>query len=248
MKTKNPKTLKVIAVLLVGIFALVTSSCTTRIPSETHLYSGVSSAQASYNPSEAGRHWVRPQEITYRPLDIVDYTIEVYLSDISIQEAVIFGYPQAGQAASPYVIQAISEAIIESGADGFLLSTYTIESVGSNGKDTAIVSIHGRPLKLVNLGEVKQERADQERFVTRIVVEEDRERGIIKTTTTTTPIAIEGSQGLISLSKGTISRSNSAVEVSTRQEKSTLRKVLLWTGGIVGSALLISAVASASSV
>lgn len=248
MKTKNQKAINGIAVLIVMMISLAASSCATQFPSETNLYSGVSSAQASYNSSEAGRHWVRPQEITYRPLDIVDYTIEVYLSEISIQEAVIFGYPQTGQAASPYVIQAISEAIIESGADGFLLSTYTIESVDSSGKNTAKVSIHGRPLKLVSLGEVKQERADQERFVTSIVVEEDSERGIIKTTTTTTPIALGGSQGLISLSKDTISRGNLGIEVSDKQEKSTLKKVLLWTGGIVGSALLISAVASASSV
>lgn len=240
--------MKVIAVLTVIMLSLLTSGCATQFPTETDLYSGVTSAQATYHSNEAGRHWVRPQEITYRPLDIVDYTIEVYLSEITIQEAVIFGYPLTGQVASPYVIQAISEAIIKSGADGFLLSTYTIKNAERNGKKIATVSLHGRPLKLVSLGEVKQERADQERFVTNVVVEEDSERGIIKTTTTTTPIALGNSQGLISLSKDTISRGSLGIEASGKQEKSVLTKVLLWTGGIVGSALLIGAVASASAI
>ncbi|NCB03323.1 MAG: hypothetical protein EOM67_14390 [Spirochaetia bacterium] len=219
------------------------------MPGDTKLYSGVSSAESSYNGSETGRHWVRPQELTYKPLDIVDYETKVTISKDSIEEAVIFGYPPTGMKASPFVIQAISEAIIKSGADGFLLSTYKIKRIYNYAEDSAVVTIHGRPLKLVNLGEVDQERADRERFITQIVLEEDSGKGITRTITTTTPVVIESFKGFDSLSNSEVSKSNSIISAPKKTSASILGKALLWAGGIVGSILVVgSLVSSASSM
>lgn len=234
------KILTVLAVLLV-VFAF--SGCTTPI-TKTRLYDGVNSAQISYDSQESGTHWIRPQELTYRPLEIVDYETEISLSrHYYIQEAVIFGYPQPGEEASPFITRAISEAIIKHKADGFLLSTYSIEYIDDN-TDTALVLIHGRPLELVNLGEVEIDRADQERFITRIVVEENPDKGTTTTTKTTTPVALQNSQGLLAFPSSDFLQSGSAINVSDEQETSKLGKVLLWTGGIVGSLLVIGAVSS----
>lgn len=199
MKAKQ-NVMKFFLLLIVVILITVLSGCTTSI-ARTKLYTGVSSAQMSYTAVEAGTHWIRPQELTYEPREVVDFETQISLSSNNyIQEAVIFGYPQPGKAANPFITRAISEAIVKYRADGFLVTTYSIEHKDDY-NDSAHVSIHGRPLELVDLGEVAIDRADQERFITRIVVEENPGQDFIKTTTTTTPVALQNLQGLIAFPK-----------------------------------------------
>ena len=154
MNIKNKNVIKFFPVLVIVLLITIFSGCTTSI-ARTKLYDGVTSSQLSYNSSEVGTHWIRPQELTYKPLEIVNYETKISLSrNYYIQEAVIFGYPQPGKEASPFITRAISEAIIKFHADGFLISTYSIEYVDDY-NDTARVLIHGSPLELVNLGEVE---------------------------------------------------------------------------------------------
>jgi hypothetical protein len=233
------------SILVVVILVSVLSGCTTPI-SRTRLYDGVTSAQIMYESNEAGTHWIRPQELTYRPQALVKYETKISLSRHHyIHEAVIFGYPNPGKEASPFVTRAISEAMIKYNADGFLLSTYNIEYIDDY-NDTAHVLIHGRPLELVNLGEVEIERADQERFITRVIVEENSEKGITTTTTTTAPAALQSSQGLIAFSQNDYIQSSYAPQYSPDDGKSSnAGKILAWTGGIILTALVIGAATSA---
>lgn len=101
---------------------------------------------------------------------------------------------------------------------------------------------------MINLGEVGQEIADQERFITNIVVEEDSERGITKRIPTTTFVALKDPVSVSASSSTAMTKGNSAVTISSEKNSSTMKKVLLWTGGIVGAGLVIGALSSFASL
>lgn len=197
MKTKKHNTTKAFFIIaMIIMLSFTVTGCatseygyaTSEPCNENRVLTGVSNVETTDSSVEIGRHWVRPQELTYKPLDIIDYETIITITDLKTQDAVIFGYPKLSEEAGPFVTRAISQAIIETGADGFLLSAFTIEQLEHCNGNTAKVKIHGRPLQMVHLGEVDLERADKERFITTMKVVEDKEKGIIETTTTSTPI------------------------------------------------------------
>jgi len=141
--------------------------------------SGSAGAVASFEAEESGRNWVRPREITYEIGAVQSFSEEFDLEANQLRETRVFGYPQPGQAANPYVSLAAARAVAELEADGILITNYTVTH-DSRGR-TAAVTLQGRPLRLVDLGVVDPGRADRERFV--VTVTEDPETGEIVTET-----------------------------------------------------------------
>lgn len=141
--------------------------------------SGTAGALASFEAEEAGRNWVRPREVTYEIGEVQSFTEEIDVDSNQLRETRVFGYPQPGQAANPYVALTAARAVAELQADGILITNYTVTR--DSGGGTASVTVQGRPLTLLDLGVVDGERADRERFV--VTVTEDPETGEIVTQT-----------------------------------------------------------------
>ena len=81
-----------------------------------------------YDAEEAGRHWVRPREITYEMGEAFDYVFEINVKDNEIGEAVVFGYPQPGKQANKYVSLAAAKAVAATEADGIYITNYTVDT------------------------------------------------------------------------------------------------------------------------
>lgn len=169
--------------IIIAAMSLSFAGCATT----TTALSGTAAGTGSYDGRESGRHWIRPQELTYEIGEPLQYNTTINLRETGLQETVVFGYPQPGRRANPYVSKALAEAVAHHGIDGFFLTTYSIERTTDQATiNTAEVTVVGRPLKLVSLGEVSAERADQERFVT-IVEEVIDEHGNTRTRSRTFP-------------------------------------------------------------
>ncbi len=168
--------LRRIAVALGVLGALTLFGC------QTIHDSGTAGAVASFEAAESGRNWVRPREVTYEIGAIQSFTEQIDLETNQLRETRVFGYPQPGQAANPYVSVAAAHAVAELQADGIFITNYTV--VRDSRGQAASVTLQGRPLTLVDLGVVDPERADRERFV--VTITEDAETG--KITTETLPV------------------------------------------------------------
>lgn len=163
------KRLRNVAVAIGLLGALMLLGC------QTIHDSGTAGAVASFEAEESGRNWVRPREVTYEIGAVQSFTEEIDVETDQLRETRVFGYPQPGQAANPYVSIAAARAVAALEADGILITNYSVRR-DSRGK-TASVTLQGRPLTLVDLGAVDPERADRERFV--VTVTEDPDTGEI---------------------------------------------------------------------
>ena len=245
MTTHTLKWIKAAALVLAAGMLVLTMGCSTTA-SETQLYAGATGYQATYDGTEPGRHWIRPHEFTYEPSDLVTYETLVSLTDSAVREAVMFGYPEPGKQANPFVVLAVAKAVSEHQADGFILNSYTIDrntkidTDRTRASDTAMVTVQGRFMKLASLGEVSIERADLERFITKTVVEENIEEGITTTTTVTTPID-QGYSTSQNFSASNIDARAAASSDSPERSRPFLRMLLYGVGAAglitIGAAL-----------